>query len=233
MTSTYVLISVISYLLGSIPFGYVLVRLFLKQDIRTVGSGNIGATNVARSGAKKLGILTLVLDALKGFVAVIVAQRLCHLHSVENTVRSADTITHTIWFPNLGYCIALAAVFAILGHVFPVWLRFKGGKGVATGMGVFLAIAPVAVLACVIVFGVIFVLTRWVSLASIVSAAAFTPIAYALNRNTSRAVIEAMLFVSVLIILKHHGNIGRLIKGTEPKFGARRLEAAVQVERGA
>jgi glycerol-3-phosphate acyltransferase PlsY len=100
-------------------------------------------------------------------------------------------------------------------------------------MGVFLAIAPVAVLACVIVFGVIFVLTRWVSLASIVSAAAFTPIAYALNRNTSRAVIEAMLFVSVLIILKHHSNIGRLIKGTEPKFGARRLEAAVEVERGA
>src|ERR1700677_4879063 len=110
----------LAYLLGSIPFGYILVRLFRKEDIRAIGSGNIRATNVARSGAKGLGILTLILDCLKGLVAVLIAK-----HFAPNDLDLA----------------ALAAVFAIVGHIFPIWLRFRGGKGIATALGVFLALS--------------------------------------------------------------------------------------------
>src|SRR6185437_5822529 len=117
----------IAYLLGSIPFGYVLVRIFRKEDIRATGSGNIGATNVARSGAKGLGILTLLLDLLKAFAAVKIAQ-----HFAPGTPGFPSDLA------------VLAGVAAVLGHVFPIWLGFKGGKGVASALGVFIAIAPLA-----------------------------------------------------------------------------------------
>ncbi len=134
----------LAYLLGSIPFGYLLVKIFRNQDIRATGSGNIGATNVARSGAKGLGIATLLLDLTKAFVAVKIAQHLAP--------------------GNYDLAVA-AAVAAILGHVFPIWLGFRGGKGVASGLGVFLALAPISALAILDVFLAVFLLTRYVSLA--------------------------------------------------------------------
>src|SRR5215210_4175683 len=121
----YFLVAVIAYVLGSIPFGYLLLRIFRNQDVRTIGSGNIGATNVARSGGKGLGIATLVLDALKGFLAVAVSQFTPQMNHLADP-----------WYPqvaNPAILAALAALCAILGHMFPVWLKFKGGKGVATG----------------------------------------------------------------------------------------------------
>lgn len=199
----YILVAVIAYFLGSIPFGYLLLKIFRKQDVRTIGSGNIGATNVARSGAKGLGIATLVLDALKGFLAVFVAERL-----------AADS-------EPLRY-MALAALFAILGHMFPIWLKFKGGKGVATGVGVFLALAPKAVLIVLLIFAAIVAVSRYVSLGSIVASALF-PVFFLLmyRANTTPTTVLLVCGVAALIIWKHRDNIRRLASGTEHKFGAK------------
>src|SRR6202041_1245005 len=147
----------LAYLLGSIPFGYILVKVFRKQDIRATGSGNIGATNVARSGAKGLGIATLLLDLGKAFVAVKIAQYLA---------------------PG-NYDLAVgAAVAAILAHVFPVWLGFRGGKGVARALGVFFALTPICAACTFAVFLVIVLITRYVSLASIIGSATFPLFAF-------------------------------------------------------
>src|SRR5215469_8163970 len=155
---TYLVIALAAYLLGSIPFGYVLVRLFRNEDIRAKGSGNIGATNVVRSGAKGLGALTFLLDAVKGYVAVLAASAIGVLSGSTAVPR--------------GNVVAVAALCAVLGHMYTVWLGFKGGKGVATAFGVFVAIAPWAALASLGVFVVVFALSRYVSLASILGAAA-------------------------------------------------------------
>jgi glycerol-3-phosphate acyltransferase PlsY len=194
-----------AYLLGSIPFGYLLVRFFRHEDIRATGSGNIGATNVVRSGAKGLGILTLLLDLGKGFAAVQLAFLLAH---------------HANWPPAAAYDLAVAAaVAAVLGHVFPVWLGFCGGKGVATALGVFLALAPLASLCILGVFLVVVLLTRYVSLASVIASAVFPIFAFALNPDHSPVVIAGVLFIALLIIVKHHANISRLLAGTESRFG--------------
>jgi glycerol-3-phosphate acyltransferase PlsY len=194
----------LAYLLGSIPFGYVLVKIFRKQDIRATGSGNIGATNVARSGAKGLAIATLLLDLGKAFVAVKAAQ-----HIVPGN-----------------YDVAVgAAVAAILGHVFPVWLRFRGGKGVASGLGVFLALTWPSALATLAVFVVIFMLTRYVSLASIVAAAAFPLFGFYFVPFRTPIVVAGFLFIPLLIIVKHHQNIRRLLSGTENRFGSSKVAA--------
>ncbi|GAC1416343.1 MAG: glycerol-3-phosphate 1-O-acyltransferase PlsY [Acidobacteriaceae bacterium] len=190
----------IAYLLGSIPFGYLLVRIFLRRDIRAHGSGNIGATNVARQGAKGLGIATLVLDLGKGLVAVLLARQL--------SGGSVDVA-------------AAAGLVAVLGHVFPVWLGFRGGKGVATALGVFLALSPLSAGVLVLVFLGVFLATRFVSLASIVAAAAFPLIGFHFVRERTPAVILTLLAIPVLVIVKHHGNIGRLMRGTESRFGSR------------
>src|SRR6516164_10560005 len=169
------IIAVVAYLLGSIPFGYLLVRIFRGEDVRHTGSGNIGATNVARTGSKWLAIATLVLDALKGYVAVF------HVFFFANH--------HPDDLPQFGlYTIyilaALAGFFAIVGHMFPVWLRFKGGKGVATSVGAFLGIAPAAVLVSLVAFVAIVAVTRYVSLGSIIGAAVFPIAAWWLNPET-------------------------------------------------
>jgi glycerol-3-phosphate acyltransferase PlsY len=193
-----------AYLLGSIPFGYLLVRAFRKQDIRTTGSGNIGATNVLRSGAKGLGIATLLLDLGKGFAAVLIAR----------AVAPGD------------YDLAVAAgVAAVVGHVFPVWLRFRGGKGVATALGVFLALTWPSALCILGVFLVVVVITRFVSLASITAAASLPLFAFYFVPNRSPMVIAGFLFLTVLIIAKHHQNIRRLLAGTESRFGSRKAVA--------
>jgi glycerol-3-phosphate acyltransferase PlsY len=194
-----------AYLLGSIPFGYLLVRFFRHQDIRATGSGNIGATNVLRSGAKGLGILTLLLDLGKGFAAVVIAFLLAK-HGGLDRAGAYDLAV-------------VAAVAAVVGHVFPIWLGFRGGKGVATALGVFLALAPRASLCILGVFLVVFLLTRYVSLASIVAAAVFPIFAFSLNPHRSPIVISGVLFIALLIIVKHHANIGRLMAGTESRFG--------------
>lgn len=190
-----------AYLLGSIPWGYVLVKLFRGSDVRETGSGNIGATNVARSGGAALGALTLFLDATKGFAAVLAARWLAQ-----------SSGTSVAWFA------AVAALFVILGHVFPVWLRFKGGKGVATGLGAFLAVAPKAVGLAVLLFLAIVLASRYVSLGSIAAAAAFPVISYLLAREQSPALLATIVAASALIIVKHHANIRRLLAGTENKL---------------
>ncbi|HEX3587228.1 MAG TPA: glycerol-3-phosphate 1-O-acyltransferase PlsY [Candidatus Angelobacter sp.] len=213
MNKIYLIVAVMAYLLGSIPFGYLLVRIFRGEDIRLTGSGNIGATNVARSGAKGLGIATLTLDALKGALAVWLAAVLAG--SKYNLC--GDFIQHPC-APALRL-MAMAALFAVLGHVFPVWLRFKGGKGVATALGVFCVLFPAAILVALAIFILVVAVTRYVSLGSILGAIAFPVAAYFLQSTDAISLLLASL-VSLIVILKHHQNISRLLSGTESRFGA-------------
>lgn len=210
---TYSLVGLAAYLVGSIPFGFILVRLFLKEDIREKGSGNIGATNVVRSGAKKLGILTFVLDACKGFIAVWLASRIAFAPGLAAVpLQNAE---------------ALAALCAILGHIYTVWLRFKGGKGVATALGVFLALAPLAAIAGLIVFILVFALTKYVSLASILAAIAFPIFAMVLPHVAYGPWLVAVIFIAPFIVIaKHRKNIARLLNGTEYRFGKPRATQA-------
>ena len=205
--------ALIAYLLGSIPFGYVLVRLFRKEDIRQTGSGNIGATNVIRSGSRWLGILTLLLDLGKGFLAVIIAR---HLATGASAIETAS----------------LGALFAVIGHVFPIWLRGKGGKGVATALGVFLALAPLAAVLSLGVFIVIFLFTRYVSLASILAAASFPVWIWIaarwlnLHYGQGPVFVASTLLVPAIILIKHEKNVKRLLHGTEFRFGNKESSAA-------
>jgi glycerol-3-phosphate acyltransferase PlsY len=219
MNKIYLIVAVMAYLLGSIPFGYLLVRIFRGEDIRLTGSGNIGATNVARSGAKGLGIATLALDALKGALAVWLATVLAG--SKYNLC--GNFIQHPC-APTLRL-MSLAALFAVLGHVFPVWLRFKGGKGVATALGVFCVLFPAAILVALAIFIVVVVTTRYVSLGSILGAIAFPVAAYFLQKTDGVSLLLASS-VSLIVILKHHQNISRLLSGTESRFGAAKAPIA-------
>jgi acyl phosphate:glycerol-3-phosphate acyltransferase len=204
---TYLLIVGVAYLLGSIPFGLILVRLVRGEDVRLSGSGNIGATNVARTGGAKLGVVTLLLDALKGYVGVAFAIGLSHSETAIDS----------------GLAAALAALCAILGHVFPVWLKFRGGKGVATAVGAFLGLAPRAVLVVLAIFLIVVAIFRYVSLGSIVAAAVFPVLAYFLYRSTSTmADLLVMFAASFLIILKHKANIRRLLNGAESRLQFRK-----------
>lgn len=201
--ANYVSIGAIAYVLGSIPFGLILVRVVKGEDVRRIGSGNIGATNVARSGGAKLGIATLILDALKGYAAVAIAFAVSY-RNPQVDVRLAA---------------AVAALCAILGHVFPVWLRFRGGKGVATGVGAFIALAPRAVLVVLAIFVIIVAIFRYVSLGSVVASAIFPVLAFFLYRGQSSAAdFAVMLIASLLIIVKHKANIHRLLNGTENRL---------------
>ena len=212
--SFYIATAVIAYLLGSIPFGYILVRAFHGQDIRDSGSGNIGATNVARS-SPALGVLTLLLDAVKGLLAVTAGSLLA-----AKAGRAAAT------GPPLYAFAALAAVCAVIGHMFPVWLKFRGGKGVATSVGVLLALAPKTLLVALVLFVALVAVFRYVSLGSIIAAVAFPLIAYALHDyQSSPAILAAICAIAVLIIIKHHENIRRLLAGTESRLALKRTRA--------
>jgi len=225
----YAIVVVASYLLGSIPFGYILVRVFRKQDIRATGSGNIGATNVARSGAKGLAVLTLLLDAGKGALAVWIAETLARQHLAAEGHSPAAP-----WPYVMG---AMAALFAVAGHVFPVWLRFGGGKGVATAVGAFAVLAPLAVLLALVVFAITLAITRFVSLGSILGTIAFPVAVYLLPNERYGIALPHMLGVIVItgaiVIAKHHGNIRRLMAGTENKLGAKPVPSPAQVEKQA
>lgn len=205
---TLLLVAVMSYLLGSIPFGYLLVRIFRGEDVRRAGSGNIGATNVSRK-SPALGVATLLLDALKGAAAVWLAAFLC------SRMRTPEVSSFGV--------MSLAALFAVLGHIFPVWLKFRGGKGVATGLGSFAMIAPEAVLAAVGVFLAVVLLFRYVSLGSIAAVAVFPVLVWLLHEYGSAPVSLALISsVSLLIVAKHHQNIRRLFAGSENRIGSRR-----------
>jgi glycerol-3-phosphate acyltransferase PlsY len=196
---------VVAYLLGSIPTGYLLVRVFRNEDIRATGSGNIGATNVARSGAKGLGIATLLADMLKGILAVLLAQHLAQWSG----------------FPNGYNLAAVAGLVAVIGHIFPVWLSFRGGKGVATAAGVFFALMPLTTLLCLAIFAVVFAITRYVSLASIVGAICLAVLSVIFDTRREFVVDAVYVIIPLLVIAKHHGNISRLLSHTEPKFGTK------------
>jgi glycerol-3-phosphate acyltransferase PlsY len=205
--------AVTAYFCGSIPFGYLLVRIFRKEDIREKGSGNIGATNVIRSGAKGLGAVTFLLDALKGYGAVL----LCGWIAARMGARPADLVD----------AMATAGLLAILGHIYTVWLGFKGGKGVATAFGVFLALAPWGALVALGVFIVTFALSRYVSLGSILGAIAFPAFALILPHGMRTNWSTAVLFlVPTLLIVTHRQNIARLASGKEYRFGKTRTTAA-------
>jgi glycerol-3-phosphate acyltransferase PlsY len=200
------LTTLIAYLLGSIPFGYLIVRWQRGIDIRAMGSGSIGATNVMR----KLGIMgfvaTFILDAGKGLLAVLLASKL--------------TLGNPTW-------VAAAACAAVLGHCFPVWLKFRGGKGVATGVGVFIAVAPGQVVLVLAIFAVMVAIWRYVSLGSIVATAAF-PVLVHLMKHPPTQVVLGAAGAAVIIIARHHANIARLLRGTENKLGQRKAVGSRQ-----
>jgi len=201
----FLLIAAASYLLGSIPFGYLLVRVFRGEDVRQSGSGNIGATNVSRK-SPLLGVLTLLLDAGKGSAAVMLA--------VWLTRKMGATAPYLQ--------MSVAALCAVLGHLFPVWLKFRGGKGVAAGLGSFVVIAPKAVLVAAAVFIVLVLVFRYISLGSIVAVLAFPLLAWVLQEYGSAwPALVFMALASLLIVAKHRANIRRLLAGTENRFGAK------------
>lgn len=190
------LITVVAYLIGGLPFGYWVVRLTAGQDIRTLGSGNIGATNVHRSVGQKAGFTVLVLDILKGFVAVYLAA----------LVTQRDS-----------FAVALAVAAVMLGHCYPVFLRFKGGKAVACYIGAALYVAPLALLSVAVVFLAIVGLTRFISLGSIVGAL-LLPVCIWLLYAPASSILIAFAFAALLIVYRHKGNIDRLRKGRENEF---------------
>jgi len=196
---------IIAYLLGSIPFGLVLLRVFRGVDVRTTGSGNIGTANVARV-APALGLWTLFFDSAKGLAAVVIAREIAR-HMTDGSIESVAVIT------------GLSALLAIMGHVFPVWLKFKGGKGVATAMGAFLGLLPWAVLITLVLYIAIYAVWHYTSLASITSAALFPVIAGVMMSPAQRPLLLPFLVAaSLLIIVKHRENIRRLLAGTENRL---------------
>jgi glycerol-3-phosphate acyltransferase PlsY len=200
-----IIVVIIAYLLGSIPFGYLIVRSKEGADVRETGSGGTGATNVSRRAGKAAGVVTLLLDALKGSVAVLIARR------VAGPSLSADWI------------VTAAAIAVIVGHIFPVWLSFRGGKGVATGVGVFLVLMPIALLCASVLFVAIVGFTRFVSLGSIVAAATIPLFVWLQSVFVEpvadlRPWLTAAIVGALLIIFAHRGNIARLANGTESQI---------------
>jgi glycerol-3-phosphate acyltransferase PlsY len=205
---TLLLVAAVSYLLGSIPFGYLLVRIFRGEDVRLAGSGNIGATNVSRK-SPALGVMTLLLDALKGAAAVWLAIFVC------SRISASKGFSFSV--------MSLAALFAVLGHIFPVWLKFRGGKGVATGLGSFAMIAPKSVFAAVGVFLAVVLLFRYVSLGSIAAVALFPLLVWLVHEYGDAPMAMGLIsLASLVIVAKHHENIRRLFAGTENRIGSRR-----------
>ena len=239
MNSISVLISVIifcivSYLLGSISFAIIFTKKFLGTDIREHGSGNAGMTNVMRTAGKLPGILTFVCDFLKGTVAVLLAkflyaplanwlfdQSTASLSSYRSVIEP-----ETILNPEL--VGSIVAIFCLLGHIFPIFFKFKGGKGVATLVGAGAAFSPFTALCAFIVFGVVLLMSEYVSLASIIAVISAVPFTYLFFKDDGTFIwfgdyqvwvaVICTAIMSSLVIIKHHENIGRLIKGTERKI---------------
>jgi len=200
------LTTLIAYLLGSIPFGYLIVRWQRGIDVRATGSGSIGATNVMRNLGVMGFVATFILDAGKGLLAVLLASKM--------------TFENPTW-------VAAAAFAAVLGHCFPVWLKFRGGKGVATGVGVFIALAPWQVVLVLVIFAVMVAIWRYISLGSVVATAAFPVLVHLMKHPPVQMVLGAA-GAALIIIARHHANIARLLKGTENKVGRKKAVGSGQ-----
>jgi glycerol-3-phosphate acyltransferase PlsY len=212
IASAYLIVS--AYLIGSIPFSYLVVRVFAGADIRQHGSRNVGATNVARTFGKWPGVIALILDVSKGYFAIVVARYLAYRPDwpFEASASAGPLQSREFW-------VALAGLIAVLAHMFPVWLKFHGGKGVATAMGVFLALDPVVIAAAIIVFLIVLITTRFVSLASIISAASIPVFFHFLANNAPFWRVLLSIPTTIAIIVKHHSNIRRLVSGEERRMG--------------
>lgn len=205
----------LAYLIGSIPFSFLIVKLVAGKDVREHGSHNVGATNVARTAGKGPGIVALLLDIAKGYAAVAMARYL---------------VSRTEWpfepgllpWQSREFWVAGAGLVAVLAHMFPVWLRFHGGKGVATGVGVVLALDPMVTLGTFLVFAIVLLAFRYVSLASIVAAASIPLFFRFLARDAPFWWIVMSIGISLAVIMKHHSNIARLVGGTERRFGRKK-----------
>ncbi|MBI3752712.1 MAG: glycerol-3-phosphate 1-O-acyltransferase PlsY [Deltaproteobacteria bacterium] len=196
MTLEIIILAIIAYFIGSIPTGIIVAKILGAPDPRTVGSGNIGATNVGRAGGKAAGIITLVGDVLKGFLIILLAFYIFGSSPKE---------------------ISIMGLAVFLGHIFPVFLKFKGGKGVATALGVFLAIGPLPAMAALILFVILVAIFRYISVGSMIAAASI-PVFFSFF-TSSQPYVPLAAVIAVFIILKHSDNIKRLIQGTENKIG--------------
>jgi glycerol-3-phosphate acyltransferase PlsY len=186
-----------SYLIGAVPFGLLFTKYFSGIDVRTIGSGNIGATNVLRASGKKAAIFTLLADGLKGFLPVLIVKSLFN-----------DDLT-----------TALAGAATVLGHIFPIYLKFKGGKGVATSFGVILAVAPLIGFACLIIWLLAAFFWRYSSLSALISFVCYPIITFSTSFSTRRPLAALSLFIFGMMYYRHRENIKRLIAGTESKIG--------------
>lgn len=196
MTINLIISLILAYLIGGIPFGYVLVRFTIGKDVRSMGSGNIGATNVHRSAGQKAGVIVLLLDILKGFIAVYLASLLNH---------------------GAPLAVSLAALAVMAGHAFPIFLKFKGGKAVASFIGAFLYIAPVPLLAVLLIFVIVVALSHYISLGSILAALLF-PLAVWIVMHPPLPIVIAAVIAGLFIVYRHKANIARLLAGNENRF---------------
>ena len=204
-----------AYVIGSIPFSFLVARVMAGRDIRVEGSHNVGATNVARTAGKAAGVIALLLDIAKGYGAValgrwVVAQPGWPFHAGTSPWESRE------------FWVALAGLVAVLGHMYPVWLKFHGGKGVATAAGVFLALNPIVMAAAILVFAIVVLLFRMVSLGSILTAASVPILFRFLVRDAPVWHVVVSIAIAIAVIAKHHSNISRIVGGTERRFGRKK-----------
>lgn len=206
---------ILAYLIGSIPFSFLVVRAVAGTDIRREGSRNVGATNVARTAGKVPGVVALILDIAKGWAAVGAARWIVARPEWPFAAGTAPWESRELW-------IALAGLIAVLAHMFPVWLKFHGGKGVATAAGVFLALSPIVMAGAVIVFAIVVLVSRFVSLASIVAAGSIPLLMRFLAHDAPFWHIVVSIAIAIAVIAKHHSNIARLVQGAERKLGRKK-----------
>jgi len=206
---------VLAYLIGSIPFSFLVVKLVAGKDVRQHGSRNVGATNVARTAGKIPGIFALLLDIAKGYSVVVLARWIVLRPEWPFQAGLQPWQSRELW-------VALAGLVAVLAHMYPVWLRFHGGKGVATAAGVFLALDPLVIAGAILVFAIVLLVFRYVSLASMVSAASVPLFFRYLVPAAPFWHIVVSMGIALAVIVKHHSNIARLAQGTERKFGRKK-----------
>jgi len=208
------LLVALAYLIGSIPFSFLVVKVVAGKDVREHGSQNVGATNVARTAGKGPGIAALLLDIAKGYAVIVMARWMVARPEWPFQPGVLPWQSREMW-------VALAGLIAVLAHMFPIWLRFHGGKGVATAMGAFLALDPKVIAGAILIFAIVLLLWRYVSLASIVSAAS-VPIFFRYLVDAPFWHVVISMGIAIAVILKHHSNIARLVQGTERKLGQKK-----------